>query len=213
MPRDFPAKKSSAYWHMPCSIVAAMKKVLILDDRLLAAGDLSKRLAELGFTVVRDGDSADGSEERVLRASADIVLMSAGVLEASPAGEEISSIAPKPIVLFQEANGHNKRKTENDGGYLLIPFAAPEVGTALQLAAAGLAECGALKKENEELKKALEARKMIERAKGVLMKNGGLSEAEAFSLIQKKSMDLRKPMVDIAQAIVLSEEVTRQKVG
>jgi AmiR/NasT family two-component response regulator len=45
------------------------------------------------------------------------------------------------------------------------------------------------------------------------MKNRGISEAEAFSLIQKKSMDLRKPMVDIACAIVLSEEVTKQKVG
>jgi AmiR/NasT family two-component response regulator len=55
----------------------------------------------------------------------------------------------------------------------------------------------------------LEARKAIERAKGVLMKQQGLSEAEAFSLIQRKSMDLRKPMAEIAQAIILSEELKK----
>jgi response regulator NasT len=190
-----------------------MKKVLILDDRLLAGGDMSKRLTELGFAVVRDGASADGLAERVERASADIVLMGGSVITGSAAAEEIFAIAPKPVVLLQEANGRNKGETANGGGYVLIPFAAPEVAAALELAATGFAELRALKKENDELKKALEARKMIERAKGVLMKNRGLTEPEAFSLIQKKSMDLRKPMVDIAQAIVLSEEVTKQKAG
>ncbi|HEY1374827.1 MAG TPA: ANTAR domain-containing protein [Candidatus Binatia bacterium] len=189
-----------------------MKKVLILDDRLLARGDLSKRLTELGFVMVRDGAS-DGLAERVERASADIVLMRGSVFAGSAAAEEISAIAPKPIVLLQEANGRNNGETATGGGYVLIPFAAPEVAAALELAATGFAELRALKKENDELRKTLEARKVIERAKGVLMKNRGLSEAEAFSLIQKKSMDLRKPMVDIAQAIVLSEEVTGQKVG
>jgi AmiR/NasT family two-component response regulator len=53
------------------------------------------------------------------------------------------------------------------------------------------------------------ARKTIERAKGILMKRKGLSEAEAFSLIQRKSMDMRKPMGEIAQAIIVSQEVTK----
>jgi response regulator NasT len=69
----------------------------------------------------------------------------------------------------------------------------------------------ALQKENENLKKTLEARKIIERAKGILMKSKGLSEPEAFSLIQKKSMDLRKPMGEIAQAVILSEELSKAK--
>jgi two-component system, response regulator PdtaR len=69
----------------------------------------------------------------------------------------------------------------------------------------------ALQKENENLKKTLEARKIIERAKGILMKSKGLSEPEAFSLIQKKSMDLRKPMSEIAQAVILSEELSKAK--
>jgi response regulator NasT len=199
------------HWHMPCSNILAMKKVLILDDRLLTGGDLPKRLTELGFAVVRDNASVNGLAERVERASPDIVVMGGTVLGGSAAAEEISSIAPKPIVLLPEVNGRNKGESANRGGYVLIPFDAPEVGSALQLAAAGIAELSSLQKENEGLKKTLEARKMIERAKGVLMKNRDISEAEAFSLIQKKSMDLRKPMVDIAHAILLAEEVNKQE--
>lgn len=204
-------KKNLTRWHMPCSIIPAMKKVLILDDRLLADAELPKRLAELGFAVVRESASNHGLAERVAGASPDMVLMR-GDLSRSAAGlEEISSIAFTPIILLPEAYSSNADDGVKHGGYVLIPFDAPQVAAALQLAAAGLAELTTLKKENEELKKTLEARKVIERAKGVLMKNRGISEAEAFSLIQKKSMDLRKPMADIAQAILLAEEVNKQE--
>jgi response regulator NasT len=57
----------------------------------------------------------------------------------------------------------------------------------------------------------LETRKIIERAKGILMKRQSLSEPEAFSLIQKKSMDMRKPMVEIAEAVILSQEIATGK--
>lgn len=174
---------------------------------------MPKRLTELGFAVVRDGPSNNGLAERVAGASPDMVLMRGDLLHSLPALNEISAMRSTPIILLPEANGSNADDGVKEGSYIVIPFDAPQVAAALQLAAAGLAELISLKKENEELKKTLEARKMIERAKGVLMKNRGISEAEAFSLIQKKSMDLRKPMVDIACAIVLSEEVTKQKVG
>ena len=204
-------KKKLMHWHMPCSIIPAMKKVLILDDRLLAGGELPKRLTELGFAVTRESASDNGLAERVAGASPDMVLMGGDLPRSVAALKEISSIASTPIILVPEADGSNADDSAKHGGYVLIPFDAPQVAAALQLAAAGLAELTALKKENEELRKTLEARKMIERAKGVLMKNRGISEAEAFSLIQKKSMDLRKPMADIAQAILLAEEVNKQE--
>jgi response regulator NasT len=81
----------------------------------------------------------------------------------------------------------------------------------IEIAVSQFQEFVALRKENETLRKTLEARKIIERAKGLLMKSKGLSEAEAFSLIQKKSMDLRKPMSEIAQAVILSEEISKTK--
>ena len=95
--------------------------------------------------------------------------------------------------------------------YLVKPLREEELLPAVELAISRFDEFRSLRKENEDLKRTLEARKAIERAKGLLMKNQGLSEAEAFSLIQKKSMDMRKPMVEIAQAIVLTEEIKKEK--
>jgi response regulator NasT len=84
-----------------------------------------------------------------------------------------------------------------------------ELAPTIEMAISRFAEFISLRKENDDLKKTLEARKTIERAKGILMKTQRLSEAEAFSLIQKRSMDLRKSMAEIAQAIILTDELTR----
>lgn len=68
-------------------------------------------------------------------------------------------------------------------------------------------EIMALRRENEELRRTLEARKLIERAKGLLMDRDGCSEAEAFRRIQTASMDTRTPMAEIARALILAEQV------
>ena len=65
----------------------------------------------------------------------------------------------------------------------------------------------AIRQENEQLKRKLESRKLDERAKGILMTRLGLSEPEAFRRIQKTAMDTRKPMAEVAQALLLTEEV------
>lgn len=66
-----------------------------------------------------------------------------------------------------------------------------------------------LREENERLRKALEERKLVDKAKGILMKKEGIPEDEAYRRIQKLSMDKRKKMADIAEAIILAEEVTK----
>lgn len=70
-------------------------------------------------------------------------------------------------------------------------------------------EMRTLKEENEKLKKALEERKLIDRAKGIVMNNEGVSEDEAYRRIQKLSMDKRKKMVDVAEAILLADEIVK----
>ena len=70
-------------------------------------------------------------------------------------------------------------------------------------------EFEAVRRENEGLKKALEARKLVERAKGILMERHGLSEAEAFRRIQKTAMDSRRRMVEVARALLLVERLER----
>lgn len=95
--------------------------------------------------------------------------------------------------------------------YLIKPVRQEELRPSIELATSRYDEFLSLRRQNEDLKKTLNARKAIERAKGILMKNQGLSEAEAFALIQKRSMDLRKSMADIAEAIILTEGMTRGK--
>jgi two-component system, response regulator PdtaR len=184
-----------------------MRKVLILDGPLSARGDLSKRLVELGFEIVRDAPG-ETLTERIQNTVPDIVVMD-GDRQNLASAAEIFATSLCPIVVLSNGDGHGAGAP----AYLFKPLRGNELLPAIELAATGLAELSTLKKENEELKKTLEARKMIERAKGVLMKSRSLSEAEAFSLIQRKSMDMRRPMVDIAQAIVLSEEITKEKAG
>jgi len=163
-------------------------KILIFDGSLSTRSDLSERLEELGFEVVRNGQGKS-TAERAAQAAADLVLVTTGAATGDLNGSNggLSACACPVVFLSNEA--------------------------AVETVLTALGEFAALKKENDELKKTLEARKTIERAKGLLMKNRRLTEAEAFSLIQKKSMDLRRPMVDIAQAIILSEEIGNEKAG
>lgn len=79
----------------------------------------------------------------------------------------------------------------------------------LTAAVADFRDIRVLREENERLRKALEERKLVDRAKGILMKKEGISETEAYRRIQKLSMDKRKKMADIAEAIILAEEATR----
>lgn len=93
--------------------------------------------------------------------------------------------------------------------YLVKPLRAEELQPAIEMALARFREFVALRQENVNLKKTIEARKVIDRAKGILMEMHGYSEAEAFSLIKRESMNLRKPMKEIAEALLLSESLHR----
>jgi ANTAR domain-containing protein len=160
-----------------------MKKILFFDGSLSVRGDLPKRLAEFGFEVMRNQGKTIAERAEL----ADLVLVAGSAEDLNGSAAVLSSFSCPVVFLSTEA--------------------------AAESALTALADFAALKKENDELKKTLEARKMIERAKGLLMKNRSLSEAEAFSLLQKKSMDLRRPMVDIAEAVILSEEIAKEKAG
>ena len=94
--------------------------------------------------------------------------------------------------------------------YLIKPLREEELAPTIEMAISRFEEFTSLRRENADLKRTLESRKTIEKAKGLLMKNKGLSESEAFQMIQKKSMETRKPMIDIAEAIVLAGEIGQQ---
>jgi response regulator NasT len=190
------------------------RRVLVIDDHLPSRAFLVKALNEKGFGVVGEGASGKGALKLAQATAPDVVLMSVGLpdIDGIYAAQNIMEENPLPIVLLTSHYDEDTVERAKGAGvmaYLLKPLREDELLPTTELAISRFEEFSSLRKENEDLKKTLEARKAIERAKGVLMKQQGLSETEAFSLIQKKSMDLRKPMVEIAQAIILSEEIKK----
>jgi response regulator NasT len=89
-------------------------------------------------------------------------------------------------------------------GYLVKPLRAEELSPTIELAITRFQDFLSLREENSTLKVNLEARKLIERAKGLLMEQRKLTEEQAYTLIKKTSMNMRKPMADVAQAIILA---------
>jgi response regulator NasT len=92
-------------------------------------------------------------------------------------------------------------------GYLVKPFRDSDIQPALEVALARFEEFRALREQVRTLEESLETRKIVDRAKGILMDSQGLKEAEAFRRIQKLSMDARKSMREVAEAILLAHQV------
>jgi response regulator NasT len=92
-------------------------------------------------------------------------------------------------------------------GYLVKPFSEADLPPAIETALERFREFRAIKKEARDLRRTLETRKAVDRAKGLLMDKEGMSEAEAFRRIQKLSMDSRKPMRVVAEAIILAHQI------
>ena len=194
-----------------------MRRVLIIDDHLPSRQGLTEALVDCGFTIVGEGTRGGSALQLAVATGPDVILMAIGLpdLDGIRAARKVMQAKPVPIVLLSshyDAETIERAKRAGVMGYLIKPLRAGELLPAVELAVSHFQEFIALRKENENLKKTLEARKVIERAKGILMASKGFSEAEAFSLIQKKSMDLRKPMAEIAQALILSEELSKTKI-
>ncbi len=193
-----------------------MKRALVIDDHEPSRKNLVGVLAENGFQIVGAATSGAAGLQLASASAPDVILMAVGLpdLDGIRAARKIMQANPLPIVLVTshyDAATIERAKRAGVMGYLIKPLREGELLPAIELAISHFQEFVALQKENENLKKTLEARKVIERAKGILMKRQRLSEPEAFSLIQRKSMDMRKPMVEIAQAVILSQEITEGK--
>lgn len=189
----------------------------MIDDHLPSKTILVKALNAKGFEVVGEGASGQSALSLSKTTAPDVILMAVGLthMDGISAAGEIMEENPLPIVLLTshyEAETIERAKGTGVMAYLIKPLREEELLPTIELAISRFNEFISLRREKEDLKKTLEARKTIERAKGILMRTQKLSEAEAFSLIQKKSMDMRKPMVEIAQAIILTEEMTKEKI-
>lgn len=190
-------------------------RVIVADDESIIRMDLREMLTNLGYLVV--GEAGDGRSAvnlaRELRP--DVVIMDIkmpGGIDGIDAAKILTEERIAPVVLltaYSQRELVERAKEAGVVGYIVKPFRESDLVPAIEVALARFAEFRALEKEVGDLKEALETRKLVDRAKGILMDTQGLTEAEAFRRIQKMSMDTRKPMKEVAEAIILAHQATK----
>jgi two-component system, response regulator PdtaR len=191
-------------------------RVVIADDESIIRLDLKEILTSLGYLVVGEAGDGESAINLARELKPDLVIMDIKMpgLDGIAAAKVLTQerIAP---VLFLTAFGQKEliegAKESGVVAYLVKPFRESELAPAIEIALARFKEFQALEKELGDLTEALETRKMVDRAKGLLMDTQGLSEAEAFRKIQKMSMNTRKSMKEIAEAILLTYQVEKSK--
>jgi response regulator NasT len=186
-------------------------RVLIAEDEALIRLDLREMLEEEGFEVV--GEAADGEQAVGLATelTPDLVICDIKMpkMDGIAAAAAITEARIAPVVMLTAFSQRDLIERARDAGamaYLVKPFQKRDLLPAIEMATSRFAEMRALEAEVSDLRERLEARKVIERAKGTLMTQHGLSEPEAFRWIQRAAMDNRTSMRAVAE-LVLSGQV------
>ncbi len=186
-------------------------RIVIVDDESIIRIDLREMLSNLGYLVI--GEVGDGRSAvnlaRELRP--DLVIMDIKMpgMDGIDAAKILTEEKIAPVLLltaYSQKELVSRARQAGVVGYLVKPFRESDLSPAIEVALARFAEFRALESEVGDLQEALETRKFVERAKGILMDTQGLTEADAFRKIQKMSMNTRKPMKEVAEAIILAHD-------
>lgn len=188
------------------------KTVVIIDDSLGSRATLGQALKRLGCEVTGEGSTGSAAIRLTQELKPDVLFLAVGLPDMdglTAAAHVLETHALPIIILSSHLNPEVIQRAKEAGvmAYLVKPLREEELLPAIELAISRFEEFNALRKENADLKRILEDRKLIERAKGILMEREKISEPQAFGRIQKASMNSRRSMAEIAQAILLSEEV------
>ena len=182
-------------------------RVVVAEDEALIRLDLVEMLTEAGYEVVGqagDGEAAISISEKE---KPDLVVMDVKMpkLDGISAAERIANQRIAPVVILTAFSQRDLVERARDAGamaYLTKPFTIEDLMPAIELAVSRFQEIKQLDAEVTDLQEQLKARKLIEKAKGILMKNLKISEPEAFKWMQKTAMDKRRSMTDVAQLVM-----------
>jgi two-component system, response regulator PdtaR len=182
-------------------------RVAILDDHERSRLALRGAIWAAGGEVVGEALRCADAVALLTRAIPDVAIFAVGLPDGDGIEAAAHAIATTdcPLVLFTSHSGDDFVERAREArvmAFLLKPLRPAELAPALDLAIARVTE-------NRQLRQTLEGRKVIERAKGTLMTRFGLTEDEAFRRLRRAAMDSRKPMVEIAKALLVSESITR----
>jgi response regulator NasT len=182
-------------------------RVLVVEDEALIRLDLTEMLREEGYVVA--GEAGDGEQAVELARSLrpDLVIMDVKMpkVDGIAAAAQIIEERIAPVVMLTAFSQRDLIESARDAGamaYLVKPFARHELVPAIELAVSRFAEKRALEDEVATLTERLETRKVVDRAKGLLMTHQSMNEPDAFRWIQRTAMDRRTSMRAVAEAVV-----------
>jgi two-component system, response regulator PdtaR len=194
-------------------------RVVIAEDEALIRLDLKEMLEEEGYSVVAEAADGETAIEKVTELKPDLAIFDVKmpVLDGISAAERIAADRIAPVVILTAFSQRELVERARDAGamaYLVKPFTKADLVPAIEMAVSRYTEIKALDEEVNTLKDRLEVRKLLDRAKGLLQSEHGLTEPQAFRWIQKTSMDRRLTMRKVAEAVIegtLSASATATK--
>lgn len=190
-------------------------RILIAEDDGLEAQEMERQIRALGHQVVGTAQTGRRAVEMARTLSPDLILLDIAMpgLDGISAAQHILAIRAVPIVMV---TGHadpdlvERAAAAGVFSYLLKPVTQRDLDAAIQMAQARFAELQALRQQVRDLTEALEIRKVVEQAKGILMKRLQVSEAEAFRRLQRRAAAQRRSILEIAEAVREADRFYRE---
>ena len=183
-------------------------RILVAEDEALIRMDLIEMLEEAGYQVIAQATNGEEAIALATEHQPDLAILDVKmpVLDGISAAEKIISIAPVlMLTAFSQRELVDRARDAGVMAYVVKPFTIGDLVPAIEIAISRHTQMRSLAEEVADLHERLETRKIIDRAKGILMKALNLSEPEAFSWIQRAAMDRRLTMKEVAQAVISPE--------
>jgi response regulator NasT len=182
-------------------------RVVVAEDEAIIRMDLRELLLEEGYDVVAECGRGDEAVELVREHRPDVALLDIKMpgLDGISAAREIAAERMSAVVLVTAFSQRELIEEASDAGvqgYVVKPFERHDLAPAIEVAIARFRTEKALAEQVSDVEERLETRKVVDRAKGVLMDTHGLSEQAAFEFVQKTAMATRRPMRAIADDIL-----------
>lgn len=186
-------------------------RVVVADDEPDMRDYFQKALPRLGHQVVGVAENGHELVEQCKALKPDLVLTDIRMpdMDGIDAATRIYQDRPVPVILvsaYHDPGLIARAEADHVLGYLVKPIKQADLGPVIALAVRRFEQFEALRREANDLRQALEDRKVIERAKGILMKKAGLDEQEAFRRLQKTASEKSRKLIEIAQMILIAEE-------
>lgn len=187
-------------------------RILIADDESIRLLSLRGQLTALGHQVVAEASTGEEAISMAILTRPDLAILDIRmpVIDGIEAAERITQVRPIPIILltaYSEAQLVERAAQSSISAYLMKPVSEEDLLPAITLALARFRQFQALRQEVADLREALEARKVIEKAKGILMRRLNLTEEEAFRRLQRQSQESNRKLAQVAEAIVVADQM------